>query len=53
VVQLHTGILGKDTNTHWIEGWVGPRANPDAVAKEKNSSPHLTGNQTSFTQPTA
>jgi hypothetical protein len=22
-------------NTHWIGGWVGPRAGPDAVAKRK------------------
>jgi len=25
--------------THWIEGWVGPRAVRDAVAKRKIPSP--------------
>jgi len=25
--------------THWIGGWVGPRAVPDAVAKRKIPSP--------------
>jgi len=35
--------------THWIGGWVGPRASLDAVGKEKNSSP--VGFRTPLTQP--
>jgi hypothetical protein len=27
----------KPSGTHWIGGWVGPRANLDAVARSKNS----------------
>jgi hypothetical protein len=30
---------GKTPGTHWIGGWVGPRAVPDAVVKRKIPSP--------------
>jgi len=29
---------GKDTRTHWIGGWAGPRAGPDTEARGKISS---------------
>jgi hypothetical protein len=37
--QLHAPAalpLGKDTSTHWTEGWVGPSTGLDAVVKTKN-----------------
>jgi hypothetical protein len=30
---------GKNPGTHWIRGWVGPRAGPDTVVKRKIPSP--------------
>jgi len=36
--QLHapTDLTpGKDYNTHWMEGWVGPWASVDAIEKKK------------------
>jgi hypothetical protein len=30
---------GKDPGTHWIGGWVGPRAGMDAEARRKILSP--------------
>jgi hypothetical protein len=30
---------GKDPGTHWIGGWVGPRAGLDAGARRKSSAP--------------
>jgi len=32
---------GKDPCTHFIGGWVGPRADPDAVAKRKIPFPRM------------
>jgi hypothetical protein len=29
----------RDPGTHWIGGWVSPRAVPDAVVKRKKSQP--------------
>jgi hypothetical protein len=37
--------------THWIGGWVGPRASVKAVAKKKNPCP--AGNRTPVVQPVA
>jgi hypothetical protein len=40
--QLHAsaGLLpGTASRTHWIGGWVGPRAGLDAVVKRKFPSP--------------
>jgi hypothetical protein len=40
--------------THWIGGWVGPRAVLDAVVKRKVSSPHWESNpRTPIVQPAA
>jgi hypothetical protein len=39
-------------DTHWIGGWVGPRAGLDAMEK-KNKSLASTGNQTPAVQPVA
>jgi hypothetical protein len=40
--------------THWIGGWVGPRAVLDAVVKRKISSLHWQSNpRTPIVQPTA
>jgi hypothetical protein len=39
--------------THWLRGWVGPRAGLDAVAKRKNPFPVPTGNRTPVAQPVA
>jgi hypothetical protein len=40
--------------THWIGGWVGPRAVLDAVVKRKISSPHRESNpRTRIVQPVA
>jgi hypothetical protein len=36
--------------THWIGGWVGPRALLDAVAKIKIPSPHQESNPTTDTR---
>jgi hypothetical protein len=38
--------------THWIGGWVGPRAGLDAVVKRKNSQP-LSGLEHLIIQPVA
>jgi hypothetical protein len=35
---------GRAPRTHWIEGWVGPRAVPDAVVKRKIPSPRRESN---------
>jgi len=32
---------GKAPGTHWIGGWMGPRASQDAVVKRKIPSRHL------------
>jgi hypothetical protein len=41
-------------DTHWIEGWVGPRAVLDAVVKRKIPSPHRVSNpRTLIVQPAA
>jgi hypothetical protein len=40
--QLHAPAAlpqGKGSGTHWIGGWVGPRADLDAVVKRKIPSP--------------
>jgi hypothetical protein len=40
-----SSMLGERApDTHWIEGWVGPRAGPDPVEKRKMSA--HTRNQT-------
>jgi hypothetical protein len=40
--------------THWIGGWIGPRAVQDAVVKRKIPSPHWESNpRTSIVQPVA
>jgi hypothetical protein len=40
--------------THWIGGWVGPRAGLDAVVKRKISSPRRESNpRTPIVQPVA
>jgi hypothetical protein len=40
--------------THWIGGWVGPRAIMDAVVKRKIPSPRLESNpRTPIVQPVA
>jgi hypothetical protein len=39
--------------THWIGGWVGPRAGLDAVLKEKIPFLAPTGNQIPIIQPVA
>jgi hypothetical protein len=36
----------RDPGTHWIEGWVGPRAVLDAVVKRKIPSPRRESNPT-------
>jgi len=42
------------TSTHWIEGWVGPRAILDVVVKRKIPSPHQESNpRTPIVQPVA
>jgi hypothetical protein len=41
-------------DTHWIGGWVGPRAVPDAVVKRKIPSPRRESNpRTPIVQPVA
>jgi hypothetical protein len=49
--QIHApaALLTEKTNTHWIGGWVGPRAGLDAVANRKFLSP--VGNRTPITSP--
>jgi len=32
--------LGKNTSTHWIGGWVGPRASLDVLEKIKIPCPY-------------
>jgi hypothetical protein len=45
---------GKSPGTHWIGGWVGPRAILDTVVKRKILSPHRKSNsRTSIIQPVA
>jgi hypothetical protein len=47
--QLRAPVVlppGKDPGTHWIRGWVGPRAGLDAVAKRKIILFAPTGNRT-------
>jgi hypothetical protein len=47
---------GKDPppGTHWIGGWVGPRATLDTVVKRKIPSPHQESNpRTLIIQPVA
>jgi len=45
--HLHTPgrftLEERDPGTHWIEGWVGPRAGMDTVAKRKNPITTLLG----------
>jgi len=44
----------KATHTHWVGGWVGPRAILDAVAKRKTPSPCQESNpRTLIVQPVA
>jgi hypothetical protein len=44
----------RDPGTHWIGGWVGPRAVLDAVVKRKISSPRRESNpRTPIVQPVA
>jgi hypothetical protein len=44
----------RDPGTHWIGGWVGPRAVLDAVVKRKLPSPHRESNpRTPIVQPVA
>jgi hypothetical protein len=40
-VQLHSpaALPPRAPGTHWVGGWVGPRAVLDAVVKRKNPSP--------------
>jgi hypothetical protein len=53
--QLHapaTLFPGKNPGTHWIGGWVGPRAVLDAVLKRKIPSPRQESNlRTPIVQP--
>jgi hypothetical protein len=45
--QLHAPAAlpsGKNPGTHWIGGWVGPRAGLDAVVKRKIPSPSRDSN---------
>jgi len=55
--QLHALAalpLGKEQLvSHWIGGWMGPRASLDMVAKRKNPFPAPAGNQTLVIQPLA
>jgi hypothetical protein len=45
---------GRDSGTHWIGGWVGPRAVLDAVVKRKIPSPRRESNpRTPIVQPVA
>jgi len=37
-------------DTHWIEGWVGPRADMDAVQKRNTPFTALAGNITAVVQ---
>jgi hypothetical protein len=39
--------------THWIGGWVGPRAGLDAVAKRRIPSPRRESNSDPIVQPVA
>jgi hypothetical protein len=42
------------SGTHWIGGWVGPRAVLDAVVRRKIASPHRESNpRTPIVQPAA
>jgi hypothetical protein len=34
----------RDPGTHWVGGWVGPRAVLDTVVKRKISTPHRESN---------
>jgi hypothetical protein len=44
----------RDPGTHWIGGWVGPRAGLDAVVKRKIRSPRRESNpRTPIVQPVA
>jgi hypothetical protein len=53
--QLHTPVAfslrERGTDTHWIGGWVGPRAGLDEVVKDKFPAP--TGTRTSIIQTVA
>jgi hypothetical protein len=40
-------------STHWIGGWVSPRADLDAVAKRKNPFTALSRNRTVVVEPVA
>jgi len=45
--QLHTlpnSLLGNDPGTHWMEGWLDPRASLDTMMKTKRI-PSLPGNE--------
>jgi hypothetical protein len=37
-------LVSRNPSTHWIEGWVGPRAGVDEVARKKNPSPSQESN---------
>jgi len=37
---------GKEPGIHWLGGWVGPRADLDAVSKRKTSFPVPARNRT-------
>jgi len=44
-------LQGNRPGTHWIGGWVDPRAILDAVAKKKYSVIDVSGNRTPVAQP--
>jgi hypothetical protein len=46
-------LPGKYPATHWIGGWVGPRAGLDAVGKTETPFPVLTENRASVIHPVA
>jgi hypothetical protein len=53
--QIHAPVAlipAKNPRYLWIEGWVGPRASIDAVAKRKKI-PAPTGNRIPVVQPVA
>jgi hypothetical protein len=50
----HFNLRERATGTHWIGGWVGPRAVLDAVVKRKIPSSRQESNpRTSIVQPVA
>jgi hypothetical protein len=55
--QLHAPVTlpprERAPGTHWIGGWVGPRADLNAVANRKNPIIAPTGNRTPVVEPVA